>query len=75
MLFVHLVLGRSKDPTHGVGGLSADVMLCSVLEDDDCSDETTHVVKVDQDVAESVEGVHFAYCLSEVGCGIIRVVV
>ena len=47
-------------------------MLCSVLEDDDCSDETTHVVKIDQDVAESVEGVHFAYCLSEVGCGIIR---
>lgn len=43
-----------------------------VFEDHNRSDETAHFVEVDQDVCESVEFVHFAYCLSEVGCGIIR---
>ena len=62
---------RVKQRAHGVGGLNADVVLFSVPEHDSLTDEQSDFVEVDEDIFKFHE-VHFRYCLSEVGCGIIR---
>lgn len=66
-----VLFGRSEELPYGVGGLNADVMRFTVLQCDVGSDEKRHLVKINQDVFKFIQ-VHFAYCLSEIGCGIIR---
>lgn len=57
-----------------VGGLNADALLFAALEYERGFSQTRDFVRVNDEVCEFVQVFHvnFPYCLSEVGCGIIR---
>ena len=52
--FTTVLFGRSEDLPYGVGGLNADVILFTILQYDEGSDEKRHLVKINQDVFEFI---------------------